>query len=496
MKSHALFHCAHASTRWKLGTLFVLCLWADFLFVPHSGSFTLVLFALPLLAATLLHNAARLSGRMMLCASILLLGQMAAFTLHANSVSILWVLVGFALLYLYNAGMHREKVTEWLAYTALTPLMAVLSFCLTANKLYRCLAHHFRLKRTGGALRHWWLPLLMLVIFVPLLSSANAVLEHWLKEAMQQIPAFDFDMGRIILWLCVAVIALACIRPRLYGVTRRTGHIAPRNTPAMPGLAYLFSPQGLGTALALCNLLFVLHVASDIAYLWGGLELPQGISHARYAQRGAYTLIITALLAAAFVLLAMRSGQNSRWIQALLLLWVGLNILLVGSAIQRLNLYVAAYGLTYMRVAAFIWMALVICGLVLIILRILWHKSETWLILMNLAAVGITLYAVAFANIGGMIAWHNVRHAQQMGGEGAPLHRYYLSYNIGTAALPALMHYREHAQIPMDGRRALDKTIRRMQYKLYRRQSNWRDWHLQDYLLLQSLKEQQKADTP
>lgn len=495
MKSHALLHYAHASTRWKLGTLFVLCLWADFLFFPHFGSLTLVLFALPLLVATLLHNAPRLSGRMMLCASILLLGQMAAFTLHANPVSILWVLLGFALLYLYNGGMQREKVTEWLAYTALTPLMAALSFFLTANKLYRCLAHYFRLKRAGAALRHWWLPLLMLVIFVPLLSSANAVLEHWLKQALWQIPTFDFDIERIILWLCVAVIALACIRPRLYGTTHRTGHVVPRNTP-MPGMAYLFSPQGLGMALALCNLLFILHITSDAAYLWGNMELPWGISYAQYAQRGTYTLLITALLAAAFVLLAMRSGQNSRWIQALLLLWVGLNILLVGSAIQRLNLYVAAYGLTYMRVAAFIWMALVICGLGLIILRILWHKSETWLILMNLAAVGITLYAVAFANIGGMVAWHNVRHAQQMGGEGAPLHRYYLSDNIGSAALPALMHYREHAQIPMDGRRALDEIIRYMQYELHLRQSDWRNWHLRDYLLLQSLKEQQKAATP
>lgn len=495
MKSHALLHYAHASTRWKLGTLFALCLWADFLFFHRSGSLTLVLFALPLLAATLLHNAPRLSSRMMLCASILLLGQMAAFTLHANPVSILWVLLGFALLYLYNGGMQREKVTEWLAYTALTPLMAALSFFLTANKLYRCLAHYFRLKRAGAVLRHWWLPLLMLVIFVPLLSSANAVLEHWLKEAIRQIPAFDFEMERIILWLCVAVIALACIRPRLYGTTRRTGRAAPCTTP-MPGMAYLFSPQGLGTALALCNLLFLLHIASDIVYLWGGLELPQGVSHARYAQRGAYTLLITALLAAAFVLLAMRSGQNSRWIQALLLLWVGLNILLVGSAIQRLNLYVAAYGLTYMRVAAFIWMALVICGLGLIILRILWHKSETWLILMNLAAVGITLYAVAFANIGGMVAWHNVRHAQQMGGEGAPLHRYYLIYNIGAEALPALTHYRQYARIPAAERQKIDQEITDLQQRIGWRQSNWRHWHLRDYLLLQSLKEQQKAATP
>ena len=44
----------------------------------------------------------------------------------------------------------------------------------------------------------------------------------------------------------------------------------------------------------------------DLAYLWGGLALPDGMSHAEYAHRGAYPLVVTALLAAGFVLIAMR----------------------------------------------------------------------------------------------------------------------------------------------------------------------------------------------
>ncbi len=47
---------------------------------------------------------------------------------------------------------------------------------------------------------------------------------------------------------------------------------------------------------------------SDLAFLWGGLRLPEGITHADYAHRGAYPLIVTALLAAVFVLAAMHRG--------------------------------------------------------------------------------------------------------------------------------------------------------------------------------------------
>ena len=47
----------------------------------------------------------------------------------------------------------------------------------------------------------------------------------------------------------------------------------------------------------------------DAAYLWGGVALPDGMTYASYAHRGAYPLIVTALLAAGFVLAAMRPGS-------------------------------------------------------------------------------------------------------------------------------------------------------------------------------------------
>jgi hypothetical protein len=90
-------------------------------------------------------------------------------------------------------------------------------------------------------------------------------------------------------------------------------------------------------ALILCNALFALQSGLDLAYLWGDLALPNGMSHAEYAHRGAYPLVATALLAAAFVLIAMRPGgpaENSRLIRPLVLAWIGQNVLLVISSIS------------------------------------------------------------------------------------------------------------------------------------------------------------------
>ena len=51
----------------------------------------------------------------------------------------------------------------------------------------------------------------------------------------------------------------------------------------------------------------------------------------------------------------MRPGsaaERSPLMRALVFLWVGQNVLLVVSAILRLDLYIATYLLTYWRVAA------------------------------------------------------------------------------------------------------------------------------------------------
>ena len=78
----------------------------------------------------------------------------------------------------------------------------------------------------------------------------------------------------------------------------------------------------MSRSLILFNALFALQSGLDLVYLWGGASLPDGMSHAEYAHRGAYPLIVTALLAAGFVLIAMRPGgpaEQSRLIRPLVL---------------------------------------------------------------------------------------------------------------------------------------------------------------------------------
>jgi len=121
----------------------------------------------------------------------------------------------------------------------------------------------------------------------------------------------------------------------------------------------LVTAQSVTTSLVLFNAMFALQTGLDLTYLWSGAALPAGMTHAEYAHRGAYPLVATALLAGGFALMSRPFAAESRLVRGLLLAWVGQNVALVISSLYRLDMYVAEYGLTYLRVHAGIWMVLV-----------------------------------------------------------------------------------------------------------------------------------------
>jgi hypothetical protein len=248
----------------------------------------------------------------------------------------------------------------------------------------------------------------------------------------------------------------------------------------------VFGKAAIFRALVVFNILFALQTVLDAAYLWGGVALPDGLNYAAYAHRGAYPLIVTALLAAGFVLAVLRPSSatsHDPFIRRLVYVWVAQNIVLVISSILRLDLYIGIYSLTYWRVAAFVWMGLVAAGLALIIARIALGKSNEWLLSANLLTLSVTLYACSFINFAARIANYNVEYSFEMTGQGTSLDVGYLR-SLGPGALPALDRFLGH-----QGRTvaAGDPSWRQLvslhaQDEAYYRteQQNWRAWSFRD----------------
>ncbi|TIT60144.1 MAG: DUF4173 domain-containing protein, partial [Mesorhizobium sp.] len=285
-------------------------------------------------------------------------------------------------------------------------------------------------------------------VFVALFGAANPVIEYWLS-LIDLIKLLDLiQLARIAFWLFVLAGVWAFLRPRLPRFGRRIfrpNHLLADAQPTTKPDRHVvedivFGKAAILRALIVFNMLFAMQSGLDATYLWGGVALPDGLSYAAYAHRGAYPLLVTALLAAGFVLAALRPGSETSadpLIRGLVYAWVAQNIMLVVSSILRLDLYVGIYALTYWRVAAFVWMGLVAAGLALIIARIALGKSSEWLLSANLLTLSLALYACCFINFAALIANYNVDHSLEMTGQGIPLDAWYLR-SLGPGAFPAL----------------------------------------------------------
>lgn len=297
---------------------------------------------------------------------------------------------------------------------------------------------HSRRPVSGLSLRRS-LPVLVLPaigsgLIIMLFAQANPVIEQFI--ASLSLPTLsDRMLDRVMVWGVVFVVAWGALRPRrakpFFGTFDGSGDLA------IPGV----SPASVLISLFAFNLLFALQNGMDLAWLWGLLPLPEGMTLADYAHRGAYPLIATALLAALFVLITLRPGSQTAanpLVRRMVMLWIAQNVVLVASSMLRLYDYIDAYSLTRLRIAALSWMALVAVGLLLIGWRLLRHKSARWLINANSAAAALLLGCYAFIDTGAVAAQWNVRQAREVDGTGAGIDLCYLAELRTSALLPLI----------------------------------------------------------
>jgi hypothetical protein len=329
-----------------------------------------------------------------------------------------------------------------------------------------------------GLLRAWLVPLVLGAVFVALFGLANPVIANGLSAAWEALTSACRCLpspARCLFWLGTGCGLWALLQYRT-GV-HETGVVRVGDGKAGDWAGFL-TPAVVRRALLVFNLLFAVQTGMDLWYLWGGAALPQGLTYAEYARRGAYPLVATALLAALFVLLAFRAGAaagTTRTAHRLVYVWLLQNVFLMVSAAWRLWLYVNAYSLTRLRLAAGVWMVLVACGLIWIMVRVLTSRSNQWLIDRNAATLVTVLYVCAWTGADRWVAAFNVRHCAESGVvEARPLDLAYLA-RLGYDALPALAWLAERNTDPRKAGE-IDDLVRSLTARLDADLRDWRGW--------------------
>ena len=452
---------------------------ADWLFYGWDVGISLALFLGALGAAAIFSNRVGMRDRVRIIPAIVLVAGLLPLVEQVDVLSVAVATLTTALSIIAITSPQPAPWPRQLLETVTVPFRG--PFLLARDTIGAL--RHMNIWTPGwiGWLVGWIVPLCVFSIFLTLFSSANPVIEHGLMQ-IDLRKLFEFiSLWRLSFWILIACTIWPLIHRRFKSKPVRAWQPTPIAPAAAPDLDYLLGTQAITRSLFLFNALFALQTALDITYLWGGAALPDGMTYAQYAHRGAYPLIFTALLAAGFVLIAMRRGgpaEQSRLIRPLVLIFIAQNVLLVISSIFRLDLYVATYSLTYLRLAAFIWMGLVAAGLLLILAQIVQQKSTYWLITANAVTLALVLYGCCFLNAPWLIAHYNVEHSREVSGKGQNLDWFYVR-SLGPQALPAMERYGEKFPAFWRTNGAYCANPR----EAFVPSKNWRDWSFRAWRL-------------
>jgi len=221
----------------------------------------------------------------------------------------------------------------------------------------------------------------LVVVFGALFMSADAVF----AELVSNVIRFDFGhiAGHIVLFSIAAWLSTGYLHGFLTGTELPP---LPHRPQGIEGPGALLSRRPtlgiteVATALAAINLLFLVFVIVQFRYLFGGDALVQvtpGLTYADYARRGFFELVfavvlVVPVLLAADWLLDRRIHRDALVFRGLAGVQIGLVLAITASALQRLRLYHASYGLTGSRFYAMvllIWIGAMLLWLAATVLR-------------------------------------------------------------------------------------------------------------------------------
>ncbi len=244
-----------------------------------------------------------------------------------------------------------------------------------------------------------------LVVFGTLLASADALVASWLDTLLP-----DLSVDTLALRAFVAVAAGGAVLGAAYlalNPPRVDREVGPRRPVAR-------RYEWLAPVLVV-NAVFALFLAAQATVIFGGhdyLQRATGLTYADYVHQGFGQLTVATALT--LLVVATAAGRAPRataadrtWLRVALGLLCAQTLVVVASALYRMDLYQEAYGFTRLRVLVDVfqgWLGLLVLATLagIVILR------GSWLPRFALLSGAVALLALAAVNPDAWIARHNL----------------------------------------------------------------------------------------
>ena len=250
------------------------------------------------------------------------------------------------------------------------------------------------------------------LVFGLLFASADAVVAEWLDGVVPDLTITSFVQrgftGVFIGGATLAAAYLALNPPDVSAV------------PGRPAAAAAHRFEWLVPVL-LVDLVFAVFVAAQAAVLFGGHDYVQrstGLTYAEYVHQGFGQLTVATLLMFLVVWAASRRAGDDPgdvlWLRISLGLLCALTLVVVVSALHRMQLYQEAYGFTQARLVVDVfegWLGVVVLAVAISGLV----RWGTWVPRFALVTGVVGLLGIAAINPDAWIARHNIERYEETG---------------------------------------------------------------------------------
>ncbi|MBF8983204.1 DUF4173 domain-containing protein [Lutibacter sp. B2] len=245
----------------------------------------------------------------------------------------------------------------------------------------------------------------LLLIIVGLLSSADMVFEYYIDNMGKKLDLFSV-IGHSMVVIITTLYMFGFLWSFQYKKELNTEKKSIQKNA-------IWEPVTIITIIFLISIVYLLFTIIQISYLYGGGSdlLPGGLSHAAYARKGFFELIVVTLINFSIVLSSMTfSKKDNKNVNKIangaysLLILFTFNML--ASASYKMMVYENKFGFTRLRLFVQVFMILLAILLVIIFLGI-WIKKMPILKLAIIAT--ITIYVgINFVNVDKVIAKNNI----------------------------------------------------------------------------------------
>lgn len=395
----------------------------------------------------------KISGTGWICIAVMLLLGIATCLTDHDSV-ILFNYIGFFLMLLLFLMRQFYDDSQWDFTKSLAEMFAAVfgavgcMFLPFTDGHAFCREKNIRKNKTVRAVLIGVMLAVPALLFLGFcLACADAVFDTMIGHLMMGLR-FPVKAAQACLMLLFGFFSSYC---GMRYLSRRCGaNVAVHQTAFDPVIAMTFT--------GLLLLMYLVFCGVQILYLFaGGMNLPQGMTYAQYAQRGFYMLLFVCLVNFVLVLLIRKYFAQHKVLDTMLICICACTFLMMASSAYRMVLYISVYQLTFLRVlvlAALGVLALLMAGVVLVIVR-----PRFLLFRYSIAVVSAAWLCLAFSHVDAVIASYNLSHAAENPGR---MDWQYLS-RLSLDAAPVIADYYEHASA--DVQKQLQEGVQQAKWK-------------------------------